>query len=58
MVISETADLETLKKMQAVAKLHMKRCLNKEDGDYNPKKADEIMVELVKIKLRIEELAN
>lgn len=58
MVISETADLETLKKMQGVAELHMKRCLNKEDGDCNRKKADEIMIELVKIKLRIEELTN
>lgn len=58
MVISETTDLETLKKMQTVAKLHMKRCLNKDSDDFNPEKAAEIQVDLLAVKFRIEELTN
>jgi hypothetical protein len=58
MILSETKDLETLKKMQTVAELHIKRCLNPEDDDYNPRKAAEIQVDLVAVKLRIEELTN
>lgn len=58
MVISETRDLETLKKMQTVAELHIARCLDEEGEDFNPKKAGEINVDLVAVKLRIEELTN
>lgn len=58
MKISETKDLETLKKMEASATLHIKRCLDKEDNDFNLKKASELQLDLLAVQLRIEELTN
>jgi len=66
MIISETTDLEMLKRMQTAGVAHFKRCINPFDindpdipnPDFNLKKAAEIKVDLVAVELRIGELTN
>jgi len=66
MIISETTDLVTLKKMQAAGVAHFKRSISPfefdnpdiPNPDFNPKKAAEIQVDLLAVELRIEELTN
>lgn len=56
MVINETNDLKMLKKMQEVAELHIKRCLDEESDDYNPNKASDLQLDLLRVNMRIEDL--
>lgn len=63
MIISETTDIEMLKRMQIAGESHVKRCLKPStveefNYEYNPKKANEINADLTAIKLRIKELTN
>ena len=58
MIISETTDMEMLKRMEAVAASHVTRCLNQDSEDFNHKKAREVGMDLVAIRIRIKELTN
>ena len=55
-IIEETTDAALLKKMLDAATAHKSRSLNPESDDYNPKKAEELQKDILRLEMRIREL--